>query len=248
MAVILTIILFVFLDSTSIIYYTNFDSTYAKFIFLSLTLLPAICRNVGFSILTLKVGYKPLILYQLVIGLYYYIFPIVPNSNEYLTSIIQFCIPILYTYRCYKFLSGDHNKDVERDYHKKRFIPFTLSIFVVLGVVYLTSGYFHYWSVAIASGSMEPKIRKGDVVIIEKIGNDYSKLTKGDVIAFKYKNVVVVHRIINVVKDQANYYFYTKGDANNKEDNFVVEEHMILGEVNCKIPFVGLPTVWLNKM
>ena len=244
----ITILLFIFLDVSSAINYANFNSNYDKFIFLALTLLPSISKNISFSFLVLKMGYKPLILYQLIVNLYFYMLPIVPNPNEYLSSIIKFCIPILYIYRLHMFFLKNHDEDIVRNYQKKRMIPLSLSILVVVILVYLTSGYFHFWTIAVASGSMEPKIKKGDVVIIEKIDKKYNKLKKGDILAFKYKNVIIVHRIIKIIKQQDEYYFYTKGDANNKEDNFMVEKQMIIGKVNHKIPYIGIPTVWLNEL
>ncbi len=246
--IITTILLFTFIDTTSAIYYTSFNSTYNTFIFIALSLLPAISKNIGFSYLVTKIGYKPLILYQLTISLYYYLIPIVPNPDKYISSIIQFALPILYCYKNYTFLQKTHDEKLERDYKKKKVFPISVSIIIVSIIVYLTSGYFHFWSIAVASGSMEPKISKGDVVIIEKIDNNYKKLKKGDIIAYKYKNVIIVHRIINIIEEKNKYYFYTKGDANNKEDNFVIKEDMVIGEVNHKIPFIGKATVWLNEI
>ena len=58
---------------------------------------------------------------------------------------------------------------------------------------------------------------------------------------------MVVHRIINILEENGEYYIYTKGDANVSPDNYAVEESMIMGTVVVKIPYVGLPTVWLNE-
>ena len=54
--------------------------------------------------------------------------------------------------------------------------------------------------------------------------------------------------MVNIIKDEDKYYFYTQGDANNNIDNFAVHENMIIGVVNLKIPYIGLPTVWLNEL
>ena len=180
--------------------------------------------------------------------LYHYLIPIVPNANEYITSVVEFIIPILYCYKVYTFFKKEHDEEVERTYKKKHITALLSSLIIVGILVYLTSGYFHYWAIAIASGSMSPKINKGDVVIIEKIEDNFDNLKKGNIIAFKYENIVVVHRIIKIVNEDDEYYFYTKGDANVKEDNFAITEDMIIGIVNHKIPFIGKPTVWLNEL
>ena len=55
---ILSCILFIFLDVTNPIFYNGFSSKYDTFIFFALTLLPAISTNIVCSYLTFKVGYK----------------------------------------------------------------------------------------------------------------------------------------------------------------------------------------------
>ena len=245
---VLTCIMFIFIEVTTTIYYTNFSTKYSSFLFIALTLLPAISSNIVFSILTLKVGYKPIILYALVIGLYRYLFPIIPNPDQYLTSIIMFLVPVGYGYRIYKFYDKVKDKEIERNYNKKTFGYLIIPSLIIIILVYFTSGYFHYHAIAVASGSMTPNILKGDIVVIEKIDGDYSKLKKGQVIAYKYDNIVIVHRLINIIEEKGTYYFYSKGDANESEDNWVITEDMIIGIVNVKIPYLGLPTVWLNEL
>ena len=95
---------------------------------------------------------------------------------------------------------------------------------------------------------MTPNILKGDVVIIEKCEGYFEDVEIGDVIAFKKDGRIIVHRLINKVKTEYGYYFYTKGDANNEPDNFQITEEMVIGEVNLKIPYIGYPAVWLNNL
>ena len=66
-----------------------------------------------------------------------------------------------------------------------------LALLFTAVLVYFTSGNFHYHTLAIASGSMTPKIKKGDVVIVEKIDGKYNKLKIGDVIAFRYSDIYI---------------------------------------------------------
>ena len=245
--IIITIILFILLDISNTFYLNDFSTSYKVLVFIGLSLLPAISNNIVFSYFTLKMGYKPIIFYALIMGLYQYLLPIIPNPDEYLSSVINFLLPIILCYRLYLFYKKDMDEEVMRDYHRKRFFPLLIPLFIVIVLVYFSSGYFHYWAIAVATGSMRPVINKGDVVIIKKIDN-YDTLKKGDVIAFHYNNVMIVHRIINIVEDRNDMYFYTKGDANEEDDNFAIKKNMIVGVVNTRIPFVGVPTVWLNEL
>lgn len=243
-----TVLMFVMFDITSAIYFRRFGTNYGIFLFVALTLLPALSSNTILCYFTTRVGYKPLILYSIVIGIYQYVLPILPNPNEYISSIINFILPIGLGYRLYKFLHKEHKRDITLEYRNKPVKPLLASTMIIIILVYFTSGYFHYWAIAVASGSMHPKIKKGDVAIIEKIDGQYQTLKKGQVIAFEYNGVIVVHRLIDIIKDQGEYYFYTKGDANAKQDNFVVRENMIIGKVNHKVSYIGIPTVWLNEL
>ncbi len=246
--IIISIILFIWIDISTAIFYRQFNSSYNVFVFIALTLLPAISNNLAFSYITMNVGYKPVMLYSLIMSLYYYLMPIVPNPNDYIMSVIYLLLPLLCCYRCYKFISKSRDEEIDRDYKKHHFGWLLVSSFIVIILVYFTSGYFKFWAIAVASGSMSPAINKGDVAIIEKINNNFGEIKKGDVLAFKYKKVTVVHRVVNIARDKDNYYFYTKGDANNNEDNFRIEEDMVIGVVNMRIPFIGIPTVWLNEL
>ena len=114
-------------------------------------------------------------------------------------------------------------------------------------MVYFTSGYFKYFALAIASGSMEPVIHKGDIVIVEKVEDKYDRLKEGQTLVYKYNNVVIVHRIVKIVKRDGKYIFFTKGDANNSADNYEIPEENIIGITNFKIPYLGYPTIWLNE-
>ena len=82
---------------------------------------------------------------------------------------------------------------------------------------------------------------------VKKINDNYGELKEGQILVYKYNSVVVVHRIIKIVKDKDKYYFYTKGDANGSEDNYDIPEENVIVTTNVTLPYLGLPTVWLNE-
>lgn len=247
--IISAVIIFILIDITNAIYFGTFDTWYSLFMFIALTLLPSVSSNIAASYISLKVGYKPNIIWLLITKLYVYFIPIVPNPNEYILSVIRFIFPLMIAYRVYILFTKVKDEEISRDYNKsKKGRALIIPTVLVVIIVYLTSGYFHYYAIAIASGSMYPQIKKGDVVIIEKISDNYDTLEVGNVIAFKYNDVIIVHRIVNIISEKDEYYFYTKGDANNDVDNFAISEDMIIGIVNYKVPYIGLPTVWLNEL
>ena len=245
--IILTTIFFIILDLSGQINESIFISPYTVFIFLALTVLPSISINIFCTYTSYKAGFKPVILYLLVKNFYMYFVPIIPNPNEYIYSVIELVVPMIFMYELYKFFLKDRDEEVAREYHKKKIMPLILPTLLVLFMVYITSGFFHYHAIAIATGSMTPNIKKGDVVVIEKT-DDYENINVGQVIAYRKGNIIIVHRLIRKITVEGKYYFYTKGDANNAEDNYEITEDMIIGIVNIKVPYIGYPTVWVNSL
>lgn len=246
--IVTTIILFVFMDISTALYYEKFSTSSDIFMFIALTFLPKLSRNIVCSYITTKLGYKPNFVWLFVVELYIYLIPIVPNPNEYILSIIRFVFPLLIFWKVYSLFERLKDSEIVRDYNKDNKLILVLPTLIVILIVYFTSGYFRYYSVAIGSGSMTPFINKGDVVVIENIGNNFDKIDNGQVIAFKHDNVMVVHRVVNILEKEGKYYFYTKGDANKEIDNFSIYEEDIIGIVNLVIPYIGFPTVWLSEL
>ena len=244
---VVTCILFIFLDISTKITNQSFNSNYNIFIFIALTTLPIISNNIACTYISKKVGYKPNILWLLVIGLYSNILPIVPNVGPYIQSIIEFLFPFVLINNVNSFLEK-RAKDIPISYIKKKyFIGLPLITIFVITLIYFVSGYFRYYAITIATGSMYPNIKVGDVIIVDQ-KEKYQNLKIGDIIAYQYGKSVIVHRICDEAIIKNDYYFYTKGDNNENIDNLIVYPNMILGKVNVKIPYIGILTVWLNQL
>ena len=155
-------------------------------------------------------------------------------------------MPIFFFMVMNRFYIRKSDNLISSDYHKKKFKGIMVPFILILTMIYFYSGYFKYYVIAIASGSMETKINKGDIVIVnQKI--DRSMLSIGDIVAVRYNKLIIIHRIVKKIKINNSYIYYTKGDANTNIDDFFVEEAMIIGKVNLKIPYIGFPTVWFNE-
>jgi signal peptidase len=84
------------------------------------------------------------------------------------------------------------------------------------------------------TGSMEPAIPVGSVVVIKAVDPD--TLRVGDVITFRVlEPPSITHRIVNVTDEG----FITRGDANNGPDVWVVKKENVVGKVEMTIPFIG---------
>ena len=240
-------ILFILLELSNHIGKIELNTSYNIFIFIALTLLPIISRNIVCTYIARKVGFKPNLLWVLVTSMYTVFLPIAPNDGLYIRSLIEFLFPLFLMYNVYSFFKK-RDKEIPISYIKKGvYVGAYLMAIFVFTLAYFVSGFFKYYAVAVATGSMTPNINVGDVVIVNQYKN-YKDLEIGKVIAYKYHGIVVVHRLHEIMTVKGDYYFYTKGDANESVDNYIIYPDMILGEVNFKIPYIGLPTVWLNKL
>ena len=97
----------------------------------------------------------------------------------------------------------------------------------------------------VMSGSMETTINIGDLVIVKKVNSN--NIHTGDIIAFKNGNIVISHRVKEVINDSGIYKFKTKGDNNNVADDFIVNSDAIEGIFVNKIPGLGSILLFLGK-
>lgn len=92
----------------------------------------------------------------------------------------------------------------------------------------------------VMSGSMEPAVRVGSLIIIRPT-ND---LKKGDIITFRPKNTqnekeTVTHRIYDVRLTEGGTEIITKGDANKTPDKDIVLPNQVVGKAIFTLPFFG---------
>jgi signal peptidase len=92
---------------------------------------------------------------------------------------------------------------------------------------------------AVLSGSMEPDIGVGGLVIIKPVdGNDISV---GEVISFKLPGIdtPICHRVIERTETLEGVILQTKGDANEAPDSFAVKAAYVTGREVFYLPYAG---------
>ena len=89
-----------------------------------------------------------------------------------------------------------------------------------------------YAILEVVSGSMEPTIKIGDIIIIDTKNKDYKK---DDIVTFTdVNNAFVTHRIIEINNNK----MITKGDANDSNDD-ATETSKIIGRYVYKLTGLG---------
>ena len=118
--------------------------------------------------------------------------------------------------------------------------------YILIIIILLVSGVLKYKMIAIGSNSMLPTYERGDAVIYEKIENT-NNLKIGEIVAFRKGDIVITHRIADIINSNGRLTFKTKGDNNNNVDYFDVPSSDILGKVEYRIQYIGYPTLWINE-
>jgi signal peptidase len=97
-----------------------------------------------------------------------------------------------------------------------------------------------YQTYFVRSGSMEPTIGTGSMVVLTKV--DGAQLQPGDIITFKNpdnESVLVTHRIVEIETTDQGRVFVTKGDANADVDTWRVPASGTGWRYKFNIPVIG---------
>ena len=89
---------------------------------------------------------------------------------------------------------------------------------------------FGYGTAVVMSGSMEPTLSVGDMVVIRQ----EETYATGDVVVYQSRDSLVIHRIVSIGEDL----FTARGDANNTDDDPIALRY-IKGRLVMAVPFVG---------
>ncbi len=215
-----------------------------------LVVFPSVTKNVFLAFLTMKVGYKCAMFYRFITELNTYLFPIFPDFGEYINVLLKTSLPIIMMAKINNMFNYYEQRKIKTSrYNNRNLILYSFITFWLLVIVILTSGLFTYQALTIGSGSMSPKIEKGDVVILKRVKTEKIKtLKKGDILVYNHENKIIVHRIVKKAYVDGNYSFITKGDNNNARDGWVVKGSDVIGMVEFRIRWIGMPTVALNEL
>lgn len=131
----------------------------------------------------------------------------------------------------------------------KNIVVYLIAIFIVgAAILFATSkspnkSFFGYRYYTVLTPSMEPELSVGDLIFV-KLKNA-SDIQIGDVITFNPSsdpNVYLTHRVTQKMEDYEGTgvtCFKTKGDANQDEDDFVIDSSRVIGTQQFKLAKLG---------
>jgi signal peptidase I len=242
---IIILVIMVMLDVilTTNIYNLNTAKDY--FTLVSFVIFASIANNLLFNYIEIQYrNAKAIIIYRIITTVYVYVFTIIPDLYIFLESIIKMVVP----YIIYIILENVYSKQklvVTIETRKKERIISTIVCIITVIIVMLISCKFKYGVLVIGSGSMTGTINKGDIILYEKYKNT-DDIKVGNIIVFYEDDIKVIHRIIDQKLMGEETRYYTKGDANQKQDEGYRETKDIIGQVKARIPYMGWFTLWIN--
>jgi signal peptidase I len=116
------------------------------------------------------------------------------------------------------------------------FLLIIIGLLVVFSFIPIPGNYKVF---TVQSGSMEPKIHTGSLIIV-KFMDDYFV---GDIVTRRTDDpkVTVTHRIYSKEEIDGQTAFKTKGDANDVPDEEMFIKKAIVGKEFLAIPYIGYP-------
>ncbi|MBR3254446.1 signal peptidase I [Candidatus Saccharibacteria bacterium] len=231
-----------------VIYVAVYDTARLEQLLLLVGLVgAAFTGNFLYNYVSVRFGAIPVVAYRLIIGLYAYIIPILPDIYEFFASFCKMVMPVF----VYWVIERTFVKHDAMALEKKTTIPTRIlevvSCIVMVGFIGLVSCQFDVGAIVVGSESMTGAIDMGDVVMMKKYYTN-EEVKEGEIIVFNRKNERVIHRVIKVSTVAGKKRYYTKGDTNEHEDDGFVTDEDLVGKVIIKVPAIGWPTLWLKKV
>lgn len=97
---------------------------------------------------------------------------------------------------------------------------------------------FGYRPYVVLSGSMEPYLEVGDIIVAKKVNEE--QIEVNNIVTFNdEEGTTLTHRVVDIIIKDGKKYYQTKGDNNNSKDVGLISIEDIKGRYSFKINKVG---------
>lgn len=129
------------------------------------------------------------------------------------------------------------------------YLGFAIVVLLMAAAVFTYQAPYFGWRVdAVSSGSMEPQLKVGSLVVTRPV--EPEAIVVGDMITFRPITVgenPITHRVTGI-GHSSSLHFQTKGDANYNPDPFTVPARDLIGKICFHVPYLGYVTKFLNTL
>jgi signal peptidase len=224
----------------------NLETNLDKVRFIGSELLPELCGSIFASYLVYMGGPVLSIIYLGMKDGFYWLSPVLPNINWLMQAFIGILLPIF----CMMFFNFCYSKVINESKPQARKVENPVGWVIVttfsILIIWFAIGVFPVRPYVIMSGSMEPQIKAGDLVLVKRDVAENMKV--GDVIQYKSGDFYVFHRIIGIEEEDKEIKYKTRGDNNSFDDPELVKPENIRGIVIYTVPKIGYPALIIRSL
>lgn len=204
--------------------------------------LPALVQSALLTALLAVGGVLPAAEYRL-LALLPGLLSRVPAANRFAQVFLSLLLPLLFLIA----LSEDWSTSTEQQTAPAKgrsALAWAATAVPCLVLIAFFAGWLPAYPTAIATGSMEPEIQIGDMVVMARWG--LGDIQPGDVIAVERQGRTIVHRVVEVRQEAGETRYITQGDANNAPDDEPATQSQVEGRMIGLVPAVGRISLWLH--
>lgn len=197
--------------------------------------LPAVSQSLACCVIALVGGSVPAMAYRSTLSLFWWFSPILPSLSWEMTALVNTVVPVIGVFLAHSEYGATVHLRKARGVGKE--VKNVLTVTVVgMCLVWFAAGLFPIYPSVVVTGSMQPTISPGDMIVSTKKAHG---VRVGDVIEFRHDNAWIVHRVIHIERAGDLSFYTTKGDANPTSDKDPVSSQMVRGKVLVVVPRVG---------
>lgn len=211
------------------------------------TIGPEFAQNLFACYLVYLGGPLASIIYLGVILGFQWLSPVLADLKWITTALIGILTPTFFLMTIQTVYHTTSKQIKTRDKEDESPTSWIITSVISIGIIWFAVGVFSIYPSVIATGSMEPMIKPGDIILVKKIVDmeGINNLKINDVIQFKRDTILISHRIIEIRKDETEGLgFRTKGDNNSSADTIIVKPQDVKGTIVYTIPKIG----WLTLL
>ena len=227
----------------------SFSDPAAAVKFIGETMVPLLAMGLFASYLAYLGGALPAIAYIGTLQSFEWFSPVLPDLDWALAALIGTLAPAI----GFLLIQNGIQNTFDRSKRKRKAVRDPALSWIAVAIisimfVFFSFGYLGTQPTVIYSGSMQPTMEVGDVVITSDV--PVNEIQEGDVIQFKDQNMIlpVIHRVHEVYGEGDNVLFITKGDANSAPDIEPVLSKNVVGKVVFNIPKIGWVPIFFKEM
>lgn len=221
--------------------YSNIFSFIVKYF------IPISIINIFLSYLVYRDGVKAALLFKLPYSLLYIFTPVFPQSTYSVLLIVQTIVPLLIYLKIESVYYHNFAYGIKiKEKPMKKIYRFSGIAFLITLILFLLK-FLPIYPIVIATNSMHPSIKRGDIVIGYK--TNFNSIKAGDIIEYDLDKTPIIHRVKETEKIYSiGEVLITKGDNNKKPDLKPVTKKQFHGKIVSIIPKLGYPTLFFREI